>query len=91
MDTARLAFGTATVWPARNSFFDQRDDGERQTREVLAALSGLEAPQNLMLVTHQVNITALTGANPSPGEIIIARPPSVDAKALAVAGSILIP
>jgi hypothetical protein len=33
---ARLAFGNAAVWPLLSSFFDQRDDGERQTREVLA-------------------------------------------------------
>jgi hypothetical protein len=50
----------------------------------------MKVPQNLMLVTHQVNITALTGAHPSPGETIVARPPSADRKALAVAISILI-
>ena len=54
----------------------QEDAGERdaQTRAVLAAVRGLRAPANWMLVTHQVNITALTGENPAMGEVFVARP-----------------
>ena len=72
VDTAQLAFGQATVWPAINSFF--RDNGgDAQTAEVLQALQGLQRPRNWVLVTHQVNIPALTGEVPSMGEVLLAR------------------
>ncbi|MCW5653473.1 histidine phosphatase family protein [Hydrogenophaga sp.] len=73
VDTAMLAFGQSTAWPPINSFFGS-DGRERQTREVQAALSGWMAPRNLALVTHQVNITALTGETPAMGEIFLVRP-----------------
>ena len=74
-DTARLAFGPHTVWPALNSFF-QGDAGPAQTREVLQTLTRHRAPGNLVLVTHQVNISALTGEYPAMGELFLARPPT---------------
>lgn len=82
IDTAQLAFGQATVWPALNSFF--RDgSGEAQTAEVRQALQGLQRPRNWVLVTHQVNITALTGEVPSMGEVLLTRP-QADGRALRV-------
>lgn len=83
IDTAQLAFGTHTVWPAIHSFF-QAGDGSRQTREVLQAVAGLKAPRNLVLVTHQVNITALTGAFLAMGEMFVTRPDPASAQRLAV-------
>ncbi|MBL0942818.1 MAG: histidine phosphatase family protein [Hydrogenophaga sp.] len=74
IDTAQLAFGRHTVWAPVNSFFDGAGERDAQTRAVLAALRGLRAPANWMLVTHQVNITALTGENPAMGEVFVARP-----------------
>ena len=56
--------------PALNSFFQNRGDGPQQTdqtRSLLAQHSG----GRLMLVTHQVNITALTDVFPRSGEIIV--------------------
>lgn len=73
VDTAELAFGRHTVWPPINSFF-QQSGGERQTRAALAALRQHKAPRNLVLVTHQVNISALTGEFSAMGEILLARP-----------------
>jgi len=73
VDTAMLAFKENTVWPPINSFFGgEGRDG--QTREVLAAVQGWMAPRNLMLVTHQVNITALTGEYLGMGEVFVTRP-----------------
>ena len=72
-DTAQLAFGRAEVWPALNSFFQGQGDDAAQTRAVLQALATLRAPANWMLVTHQVNITALTGEVARPGEGIVLR------------------
>ncbi|MDP2418770.1 MAG: histidine phosphatase family protein [Hydrogenophaga sp.] len=72
-DTADLAFGRHTVWAPVNSFF--RDSGgPEQTRTVLRAVVSLPAPRNLVLVTHQVNISALTGEYPAMGEIFVTRP-----------------
>lgn len=73
VDTAELAFGRHTVWPPINSFFRQ-GDSEQQTREVLQALQAFTAPRNLVLVTHQVNISALTGEFTRMGEMLLTRP-----------------
>lgn len=73
-DTARLAFGRYSVWPAINSFFQGQGNGDAQTREVLTTVSGLRAPVNWVLVTHQVNITALTGEYLAMGELFVTRP-----------------
>jgi broad specificity phosphatase PhoE len=73
VDTADLAFGRHTVWSPINSFF-QRDGREPQTLEVLQALKTFKAPRNLVLVTHQVNISALTGSFVAMGEILLTRP-----------------
>ncbi len=72
-DTARLAFGRYTVWPAINSFFQGQGDPGQQTREVLETVGALRAPVNWVLVTHQVNITALTGENLAMGELLLTR------------------
>jgi len=77
-DTAQLAFGRAEVWPALNSFFQGQGDDAAQTRAVLQALATLRAPANWMLVTHQVNISALTGEFPAMGELFVTRPTGGD-------------
>jgi broad specificity phosphatase PhoE len=74
VDTAQLAFGRQVVWPPINSFFGSASAREAQTREVLAAARALRAPTNWMLVTHQVNITALTGEYLAMGEVFVTRP-----------------
>jgi broad specificity phosphatase PhoE len=73
VDTAMLAFRQNTVWPPINSFFGT-GDRDTQTRTVLDAVQGWQAPRNLALVTHQVNITALTGQYLAMGEILLTRP-----------------
>lgn len=74
LETARLAFGTVEPWPALDSFFDDRSREPAQTREVRARVGERPAAGNLILVTHQVNITALTGIAPLPGEIVVLTP-----------------
>lgn len=74
VDTAQLAFGRHALWPALNSFFQGQGDGDAQTREVLQTVAALRAPVNWVLVTHQVNITALTGEFPAMGELFATRP-----------------
>ena len=77
VDTAMLAFKQNTVWLPINSFFGAGGQDE-QTRAVLAAVQGWQAPRNLMLVTHQVNVTALTGEFLAMGEVVVTRPGTQD-------------
>lgn len=72
VDTAQLAFGRHTVWTPLNSFF-QVGDRASQTRAVMQDVARLKAPTNWMLVTHQVNMTALTGEYPASGEVFVTR------------------
>lgn len=73
-DTARLAFGTSTDWPALDSFFAGRGDGQAQAEQVRAWSRELPPGRNVMLVTHQVNISAVMGPFAAQGEVIAGRP-----------------
>ena len=73
MDTARLAFGTVTNWPALDSIFRDRSREAAQTREVRELIRG-HSGGTLVLVTHQVNIAALTGLFPDEGEMLVLTP-----------------
>lgn len=68
-----LALGPVTEAPPLNSFFERRAEGPAQTRATLALLRGLPEGARAMLVTHQVNVTALTGVYPASGEIVVFR------------------
>ena len=70
-DTAELAFGKYTELPALGSTFDNRTDQDAQTKALRARLGFLPAGQFEVWVTHQVNITALTGEPTSMGEAVI--------------------
>lgn len=74
LDTARLAFGEATPWPALSSLYHDDRQADVQAAEVLALATQVPANENLVLVTHAFNIRALTGISPAPGEIVITRP-----------------
>lgn len=81
LDTARYAFPRRdiTEWPALNSFFADRSTEPGQTAEVIAQIRSHSAFGNQVLITHQVNITALTGIVPRQGEgIIVERDPDGD-------------
>jgi broad specificity phosphatase PhoE len=75
LDTATLAFGTVNPWLPLNSFFRNRDREPNQTRAVREQVSRHRGG-TLVFVTHQVNITALTGLYPDEGEMIILTPQS---------------
>jgi phosphohistidine phosphatase SixA len=73
-DTAALlGLGPVQDWPEINSFFGNRANGPAQTAATLARLAELAPDATALLVTHQVNITALTGIVPRQGEIIATR------------------
>ena len=78
LETARLLdLGTVQPNPALNSFF--RDDAKEAERTAAARAlirnqAGTASNGPLLLVTHQVNITALTGVFPASGEILVVKP-----------------
>lgn len=73
-DTAVLMdLGQVAVRPFLHSFFAGRGDGASQTQATRDALAAVPLHDTVLIVSHQVNITALTGVFPASGEIIIAR------------------
>ena len=56
-----------------NSFFQNFEREELQTRMLKEWLVKQDFTEPILLVTHQVNITALTKVYPSSGEIVIVR------------------
>ncbi|HEX4843340.1 MAG TPA: histidine phosphatase family protein [Limnobacter sp.] len=74
LDTARaMNLGEVLELPALNSFFQDRTKGDPQTAALLTFLRALNPSDKVLLVSHQVNVTALTGIFPSPGEVILFR------------------
>ena len=74
LETAELLdLGPVEALSILNSFFQRRENEGRQTRalEAWAAEQNLDGP--VVLVTHQVNITALTGVFPTSGEMVVIR------------------
>ena len=89
LETAQLlGLGEVTAFPGLNSFFR---DGAREAAQTAAVRELIKASAArptahagpLVLVTHQVNITALSGVYPASGEIVVLR---VDGEALTVVG-----
>jgi phosphohistidine phosphatase SixA len=75
-DTARLAFPGVQApvlrpEPVFNSFFSDREQETRYTKAGRELLLGWRGPGALVVVTHQVNITALTGVFPQSGEGVV--------------------
>ncbi|MCM0611244.1 histidine phosphatase family protein [Marinobacter sediminum] len=85
MDTAtELNMGEVTGWAPLNSFFQSRGDGPDQTRETIEGVNELPPGAPVIMVSHQVNTTALTGIYPSSNEgVIIALPLSDSPEVLA--------
>ncbi|MDP4796185.1 MAG: histidine phosphatase family protein [Rhodospirillales bacterium] len=73
-DTAEfLQLGPVKTLKELNSFYQRYENEERQSEGLKAWLSQMNLRELHILVTHQVNITALTAYYPSSGELVIAR------------------
>ena len=74
-ETAELAFaGQVRDDPDFNSFFDDGSRESAQTARAIATIGRWRGPGVLVVFTHQVNITALTGVVPAPGAGVVVRP-----------------
>ncbi len=75
LETARLLdLGPVEELPALNSFFGHPEEKAAKVVAVQNVLAGLPddgAP--VILVTHQVTVTALTGVHPASGEAVLLR------------------
>ncbi|MGF1643714.1 MAG: histidine phosphatase family protein [Thiotrichales bacterium] len=75
LDTARLLeLGPVEALPALNSFFEAPGRGPEQNAALHTFLTRSDRVGPTILVTHQVNITALTGRHAAAGEIIVFKP-----------------
>lgn len=85
MDTARLAFRRVDAAPLLDSMFlDDADTRARKVREARAWLGTMRVTANVVMVTHDVNIQALTGRHVRQGEMVVAA--ADETGALRVAG-----
>lgn len=76
LDTARLlGLGEAQPFDGLDSFFRDQSAEPMRSAATRALIEQQAAPGRppLVLVTHQVNITALTGVFPESGEIVVVR------------------
>lgn len=85
---ALLDLGEVREMPELNSFFADKRQAQSQTQRLAAAIRALPEGTVAVLVTHQVNITALSGVYPSSGEIIVGRP---EGEMFTVIGRIALP
>lgn len=76
LDTARLAFGRATPSAMLDSMFNDNDPQRNQEKvgAVKDAIARRAPSGNLVLVTHNRNIAAITGVSPASGEMVVVMP-----------------
>ena len=74
LDTARLAFGRVEPEPGLDSMFnDDADQSAAKLRALRARLAARRESTPLVLVTHDVNIRALTGQSLAPGDMLLLK------------------
>ena len=76
LDTASIAFGDKVEQvPALDSFFGDPRARESQTEALRRLVAEWSAHDSvLVLVTHQVNVTALTGSSVGEAEVLVLTP-----------------
>ena len=74
LDTARLLdIGEVSKLPSLNSFFEYFEREKSQTEQTMRWIQNAPLNTPTILVSHQVNIIALTGYSPTSGEIVFVR------------------
>ena len=74
-DTARIAFGKVRVWDALDLQTSlPEEEAVKRTEVVAARIGAFQGKKNLVLVTHQPNIDALTLELIEPGTVLILKP-----------------
>lgn len=79
LETAeQLGFTSVEPLPILDSFFVQTDRKNEQTQALHMYLRALPGTSPVVLISHQVNITALTGVFPRSGEALVLALPISD-------------
>jgi hypothetical protein len=79
-----MGLGAVEALPALDSFFQTPNTAREQTAALIEQINAQPRGAPLVLVSHQVNITALTGIYPASGEgLILALPLEAPARVLA--------
>lgn len=76
-DTANLAFGKSEDWAALASTFDvphREAELSERVRKRIGTYSTRKPKGNIAMVTHNLNIAALTKLSVATGEIVVVRP-----------------
>jgi broad specificity phosphatase PhoE len=76
-DTATIAFGRAEEWDALASVFEYPDREREYTEKVkkrVGTYAWHKPGGNVVMVTHNVNIAALTKLSIDPAEVVVVRP-----------------
>lgn len=76
-ETAMLAFGQAEDWEPLSSIFDfphREEDYSSRVKMRIGGYSTRKPAGNVVMVTHNVNIAALTRQSVATGEIVVVRP-----------------
>ena len=68
-----LQLGDVEQLPALNSFYERFENEAGQTQSLRTWLSRQSLNEVIVLVTHQVNIMALSGRSTSSGEMVVLR------------------
>jgi broad specificity phosphatase PhoE len=74
LETARLAFSPPEVWTALGNLFDRPQNRAEQVAQMQAFIGGMRRSGNVVLVSHGSTISALTGINPDPAEMVVLTP-----------------
>jgi broad specificity phosphatase PhoE len=76
-ETAMLAFGRAEDWTPLSSFFDfphQEPEFTERVKKRIGGYARRNLPGNVVMVTHNVNIAALSRHSVATGEMVLMRP-----------------
>ena len=76
-ETAMLAFGRAEDWTPLSSFFDfphQEPEFTERVRKRIGTYARRKPAGNVVMVTHNVNIAALSKHSVATGEMVLMRP-----------------
>ena len=74
LETARLAFGEPTPWLALQSSESDPVVQAERTAEIRRLAGTVPTDGNLILVTHQFTIRAVTGVDTAEGEMLVLSP-----------------
>lgn len=79
VDTAEgFKLGQVQLLPELDSFFQDRANAQEQMQSLRRFIAALPAGEPVIMVSHQVNITALTGEFPGSGEALLLALPLSD-------------